>query len=434
MNKNSERFTTFIHTERGIAQFIVILAGALVVILAIGFFAFKNGQIKTFPVNIETDSPTFKFSLENWQTIELANGYFKFLLPSQIVAGDKIDDNLQNDGYRISIHTDFYPNQSLAEKAKSCYTQEKFGYNESFYKLCERDWVIRLFLTRERKDRSSALDNLLSFNRTGPYFISSDLQKYVDTNNRNWEIFNTAGYVYSYGTKNNNPRNIIDIIYSTSAFYITNDYRYELTISTPATYLGESILERDNPKSLYFSVMQNQLVEKVLDNFEFNLKEEIILPFVKYNNNDLNISLNYPSYLILNNTNCSITLTPPEKREKSEPEVFKYISYPCPIESNQLIQNVFNISDKIGALSFGETILLLDESPDINIFNTYTRTNDISVAGSQAVVLENDNVWEYDGLHKILLLRFNGKKYIIEGFYRTPDDFNKILSTFKFLD
>jgi len=180
--------------------------------------------------------------------------------------------------------------------------------------------------------------------------------------------------------------------------------------------------------------MQNQLVEKVLDNFEFNLKEEIILPFVKYNNNDLNISLNYPSYLILNNTNCSITLTPPEKREKSEPEVFKYISYPCPIESNQLIQNVFNISDKIGALSFGETILLLDESPDINIFNTYTRTNDISVAGSQAVVLENDNVWEYDGLHKILLLRFNGKKYIIEGFYRTPDDFNKILSTFKFLD
>jgi len=33
--------------SKGFAQFIIILAGTLVVILAIGFFAFKNGQIRT---------------------------------------------------------------------------------------------------------------------------------------------------------------------------------------------------------------------------------------------------------------------------------------------------------------------------------------------------------------------------------------------------
>ena len=79
MNKNLKGVIGY-RMVSGFAQFIVILAGALVIILAIVFFAFKNGQIKFAPTVQTSPTPTSN-PTKDWKLHTNENLRFSVKLP-----------------------------------------------------------------------------------------------------------------------------------------------------------------------------------------------------------------------------------------------------------------------------------------------------------------------------------------------------------------
>jgi len=112
----------------GFAQFLVILAGGLVVILTIGFFAFKNGQIK---LNSSTSksalspTPTGIDETANWKTYTNETYKYSFKYPSDFEIQELppaglepmfavvLRDNNNNQIFSIKTDKDYLPGDVL---------------------------------------------------------------------------------------------------------------------------------------------------------------------------------------------------------------------------------------------------------------------------------------------------------------------------------
>jgi hypothetical protein len=68
-------------------------------------------------------------------------------------------------------------------------------------------------------------------------------------------------------------------------------------------------------------------------------------------------------------------------------------------------------------------------------WNTFTRLQDSTVGALQAMIYENAHVWEYAGKDRRILIKKNGRTYMIGKYYNTDTElsnFQTFLSTFKF--
>ena len=104
---------------------------------------------------------------------------------------------------------------------------------------------------------------------------------------------------------------------------------------------------------------------------------------------------------------------------------------------NTLFLNESDYS-KASSLSVGESALFLSGSlsEELEEFEYFTRKEDVTINGFNAIVLHNPLVWAFGNGQIVYLIKKGQQTYVIEALVNPEDlnSVNEILSTFEFTE